>query len=222
MGFAGVAWVAGVALEPVLPNREFPVAPPPPNSPPGLLAGVPWLTAGLSCPKTLPAGAVVVGVVLVVVAAVGVEDVLPKRLVLVPADAAAGLPPNILVLGGVIDELPKRLPLVPPPPKEGEDELGAALVVALKSGFCSAGFVVVLPNKPPPDEPEEAGVALLPAPAVFPKAKVGLPFVWLPKRPPEVVGVVEDPNSPPPADELDVVALLGCPEELEAPKEDMI
>lgn len=221
MGFAGVAWVAGVVLEPVLPNKEFPVVLPP-NNPPCLLVGVPWLTAGLSCPKTLPAGAVVVGVVLVVVAA-GVEDELPKRLVLVPAAAAAaGLLPNKPVLGGVIDELPKRPPLAPPPPRDGEDELGAALVVAPKSGFCSAGFVVVLPNKAPPDEPEAAGAALLPAPAVFPKEKVGVPFGWLPKRPLEVVGVVEDPNNPPPADELDVVALLGCPEELEAPKADII
>ncbi len=160
-----------------------------------------------------------VGVVLAA-AAFGVEDVLPNRLVAVPVDVAAGVLPNRPVLGGVCDEPPKRL-LPAPPPKDGVDEPGVALLTAPKSDFCSPGLAPADANKPPPKAPEEAGVLLLPPPAAFPKEKAAAGFDWLPKRPPdEVVGVVDEPNSPPLLGALEVVALLlGCSEELAAPKE---
>lgn len=224
MGFAGVAWVVEAVLELVLLNKEPPVVPPlppppPPNSEAGLLTPVPWSVPRLlACPNMLVPGAVaVVGVVLVAVA-FGAAGVLPKRPVPVPVGAAAGLLPNKLVLDGVSDEPPKGL-LLAPPPKDGVDAPG----VAPKSDFCSPGFVAVLPNTlPPPRVPDEAGVALLPPPVEFWKEKVGVVFAWLPNND-GAAGVVDDPNNPPAAGALEVVALLlGCPEELGVPKRDIV
>lgn len=196
---------------------------PDPNSPPGLLVEVPWLDAVFACPKSPPAGAVVVGVVLEVVV-FGVEDVLPNRLVPVPVGVTAGVLPNKPPLAGGFDEPPKRLPLVPPP-REGVDEPGVALLAAPKSDFCSPGLAPALANKLPPEAPEEAVVLPLAPPGAFPKEKAPAGFDWLPKRPPDVLvmGVVDEPNSPPLLGALEVVALLlDCPEELEAPKENDI
>jgi hypothetical protein len=209
MGFAGVACVAGVLFEPVPPKRELPVvALPPPKGPPSLLAGA-GVDVLLSCdPNSPPEGKapVVVGVVLAV-AVFGVEDELPNRLppVVVVVVVVAGLLPNRLVLEGVCDEAPKKPPPAPPP-SVGVVELGVPPLVAPNNDFCSPGFAPAFPNTPALEAPEEAVVVLLPPPPRLPNEIVG---VLLPKIPPdEVVGVVEEPNSPPLAGALEVAALL--------------
>lgn len=174
-----------------------------------------------------------VGVVVLVVAVFAVRGVLPNRAAPVPGDATAGRLPNMLAVEGVNVELPKR-PLPVPPLRDGVDEAGVAALVAPNAGFCSPGLAPVLPNKlPEVGVPEKAGAALPLPLAAFPKEKVGVLLAWPPKRPPgAVVDVVDDPKSPPLAGAEVVVlllvvlllllVLLGCPEELGAPKRDIV
>lgn len=176
-----------------------------------------------------------VSVVVLVVAVFELRGVLPNRLAPDAGDAAAGLLPNTLAVGGVNVELPKRLPLAPPP-RDGVDEAaGVAALVAPKAGLCSAGFAPVpgLPNKLPVVGVPEKGDGALPLPlAAFPKEKVGVLLAWLPKRVPgAAVDVVDDPKSAavvalgvllPALLLLLVLLLLGCPEELGAPKRDIV
>jgi len=131
----------------------------------------------------------------------GAPNILLVGVVDVDDGAAAGLLPNILLVEPVCDPPPNREPPVPPP-RDGVDEAGAALLAAPNIDFCSPGLAPALPNRPlppPPSVPVDRVVdVLLPAP-VFPKEKVGVP---------EAAGVVDEPNSPPVAGALEVVALL--------------
>lgn len=176
-----------------------------------------------------------VGVMVLVVAVFEVRGVFPNILAPAAGDAAAVLLPNRLAVEGVNVELPKR-PAPAPPPRDGVDEAGVAALVAPKAGFCSPGFAPVLPNKLPKVGVPEKEVVVLPLPlAASPKEKVEEGFAWLPKRPPGAVAdVKDDPKRPPLAGAavvvLDVlvvlllvllVLLLGCPEELGAPKRDI-
>lgn len=92
--------------------------------------------------------------------------------------------------------------------------LDAAPPIPPNNPFCSVGLEAVLPKRPP-EVPDEGAAALLLPPPRFPKENVGGPRLL------EAPGA-EEPNKPPEAGALDVVALLGWPPELALPKSDMV
>lgn len=83
-----------------------------------------------------------------------------------------------------------------------------------------SGFGPVFPNIPVVGVVDEAPAAGVLLPPKFPKEKLGVP-VEPPKRPPDEVGV-EEPNKPPGAGALDVVALLDWAVVFGLPKSDDI